>query len=105
MGRNSQAVSFPGAAGNALAARLDLPSDSAPKAFALFAEIERLSDSDRQRERFHRNLRAMFIYDANLRDAPAFKRCFFEARCMADPRSPEAQQQARERDPNSRPYL
>ena len=37
MGRNSQAVSFPGAAGNALAARLDLPTGAAPHAFALFA--------------------------------------------------------------------
>ncbi|HEX7271051.1 MAG TPA: alpha/beta fold hydrolase [Casimicrobiaceae bacterium] len=37
MGRISQAVSFPGAAGNALAARLDLPSGAPPRAYALFA--------------------------------------------------------------------
>src|SRR5215831_3068288 len=37
MGRTSQAVSLPGAAGSALAARLDLPSGSAPHAFSLFA--------------------------------------------------------------------
>ena len=37
MGRISHAVSFPGAAGNTLAARLDLPTGSAPHAFALFA--------------------------------------------------------------------
>jgi uncharacterized OsmC-like protein/alpha/beta superfamily hydrolase len=37
MGRISHAVSFPGAAGNPLAARLDLPTGSAPHAFALFA--------------------------------------------------------------------
>jgi uncharacterized OsmC-like protein/alpha/beta superfamily hydrolase len=37
MGRLSQAVSFPGAAGNALAARLDLPTGATPHAFALFA--------------------------------------------------------------------
>ena len=37
MGRISQAVSFPGAAGHALAARLDLPSGVAPHAYALFA--------------------------------------------------------------------
>ncbi len=40
MGRLSQAVSFPGAAGHALAARLDLPSGaqtSRPHAYALFA--------------------------------------------------------------------
>jgi uncharacterized OsmC-like protein/alpha/beta superfamily hydrolase len=37
MGRISQAVSFPGAAGDALAARLDLPSGAPPRAYALFA--------------------------------------------------------------------
>ena len=37
MSRTSQAVSFPGAAGNALAARLDLPTGAKPHAFALFA--------------------------------------------------------------------
>jgi len=37
MGRTSQAVSFPGASGDALAARLDLPSGTAPRAYALFA--------------------------------------------------------------------
>jgi uncharacterized OsmC-like protein/alpha/beta superfamily hydrolase len=37
MGRVSQAVSFPGAGGHALAARLDMPSAVAPRAYALFA--------------------------------------------------------------------
>jgi putative redox protein len=37
MGRLSQAVSFPGAAGHALAARLDLPPGGNPRAYALFA--------------------------------------------------------------------
>jgi putative redox protein len=37
MGRTSQPVSFPGAGGDALAARLDLPSGAAPRAYALFA--------------------------------------------------------------------
>jgi putative redox protein len=37
MGRSSQAVSFPAAAGHALAARLDSPSDAPPRAYALFA--------------------------------------------------------------------
>ena len=37
MGRLSEAVSFPSAAGHALAARLDLPSGAAPLAYALFA--------------------------------------------------------------------
>jgi uncharacterized OsmC-like protein/alpha/beta superfamily hydrolase len=37
MGRLSQAVSFPGVAGHALAARLDLPSDARARAYALFA--------------------------------------------------------------------
>src|SRR5438477_9390065 len=37
MGRLSQAVSFPSAAGHALAARLDLPSAARPRAYALFA--------------------------------------------------------------------
>ncbi len=37
MGRMSQAISFPGAGGHALAARLDVPSAVAPRAYALFA--------------------------------------------------------------------
>lgn len=37
MGRTSQPVSFPGAGGDALAGRLDLPSAAAPRAYALFA--------------------------------------------------------------------
>ena len=37
MGRSSQAVSFPGATGHALAARLDTPSGAPPRAYALFA--------------------------------------------------------------------
>src|SRR4029077_15654840 len=37
MGRMSQAVSFPGAGGHALAARLDVPSAATPRAYALFA--------------------------------------------------------------------
>src|SRR5438309_8879255 len=37
MGRMSQAVSFPSAGGHALAARLDVPSAVAPRAYALFA--------------------------------------------------------------------
>ena len=37
MGRSSQAVSFPSAAGHALAARLDTPSGRPPRAYALFA--------------------------------------------------------------------
>src|SRR5436190_13109900 len=40
MGRLSQAITFPGAGGHALAARLDLPSGpaaSSPRAYALFA--------------------------------------------------------------------
>ncbi len=37
MGRRSQAVTFAGAAGHALAARLDLPSAVAPHAYVLFA--------------------------------------------------------------------
>jgi putative redox protein len=37
MGRISQAVSFPGHSGSALAARLDLPSSGLPRAYALFA--------------------------------------------------------------------
>ena len=37
MGRSSQAVSFPGASGHALAARLDIPSGTPPRAYALFA--------------------------------------------------------------------
>src|SRR5215469_10664356 len=36
MGRSSQAVSFPSAAGHALAARFDTPSET-PRAYALFA--------------------------------------------------------------------
>ena len=37
MGRSSQAVSFPGASGHALAARLDTPSGTLPRGYALFA--------------------------------------------------------------------
>ena len=37
MGRQSRAVSFPSAAGHALAARLDTPSGMSPRAYALFA--------------------------------------------------------------------
>jgi putative redox protein len=37
MSRGSHAVSFPGAGGDALAARLDLPAGDAPRAYALFA--------------------------------------------------------------------
>jgi len=37
MGRTSQAVSFPGASGDTLAARLDLPAGGTPRAYALFA--------------------------------------------------------------------
>jgi putative redox protein len=37
MRRMSQAISFPGAGGHALAARLDVPSAVAPRAYALFA--------------------------------------------------------------------
>jgi putative redox protein len=47
MGRNSQAIAFPGAAGNALAARLDLPFASAPHAFALFAHCFTCSKDSR----------------------------------------------------------
>ncbi len=37
MGRLSQAITFPGATGHALAARLDMPSGMLPRAYALFA--------------------------------------------------------------------
>jgi putative redox protein len=37
MGRSTEDVSFPGAAGHALAARLDAPSGARPRAYALFA--------------------------------------------------------------------
>src|SRR6202007_1705287 len=42
------------------------------KAFALFSKVKRLSDFDRQRQRFYSDVRAMLIHDANIRDAPAF---------------------------------
>jgi putative redox protein len=47
MGRISRAVSFPGAAGHALAARLDLPSGIAPHAYALFAHCFTCSKESR----------------------------------------------------------
>jgi uncharacterized OsmC-like protein/alpha/beta superfamily hydrolase len=47
MGRVSQAISFPGAAGNALAASLDLPSGSEPRAYALFAHCFTCSKESR----------------------------------------------------------
>ena len=47
MGRLSQAISFPGAAGHALAARLDLPSGVAPHAYALFAHCFTCSKDSR----------------------------------------------------------
>ncbi len=37
MARNSRSVTFPGASGARLAARLDMPTGAAPRAFALFA--------------------------------------------------------------------
>src|SRR6266536_755154 len=37
MARNSRSVTFPGASGAPLAARLDMPTGAAPRAFALFA--------------------------------------------------------------------
>jgi len=47
MGRNSQAVSFPGAFGNELAARLDLPAGVPPRAYALFAHCFTCSKDSR----------------------------------------------------------
>jgi len=47
MGRISQAVTFPGAAGHALAARLDLPSGVAPLAYILFAHCFTCSKDSR----------------------------------------------------------
>lgn len=47
MGRISKAVTFPGAAGAALAARLDLPSGRAPHACALFAHCFTCSKDSR----------------------------------------------------------
>jgi uncharacterized OsmC-like protein/alpha/beta superfamily hydrolase len=47
MGRISQAVTFPGAAGDALAARLDQPSGIAPHAFVLFAHCFTCSKDSR----------------------------------------------------------
>jgi putative redox protein len=47
MGRISQAVTFPGAAGYALAARLDLPSSIAPRAYILFAHCFTCSKDSR----------------------------------------------------------
>jgi putative redox protein len=37
MGRSSEAITFPSAGGHALSARLDVPTGSAPRAYALFA--------------------------------------------------------------------
>jgi putative redox protein len=47
MGRISQAVMFPGAAGDMLAARLDLPSAAMPRAYALFAHCFTCSKESR----------------------------------------------------------
>ena len=47
MGRISQAITFPGAAGDKLAARLDLPSAAAPHAYALFAHCFTCSKESR----------------------------------------------------------
>src|SRR5437016_4843807 len=47
MSRMSQAVSFPGAGGHALAARLDIPSAVAPRAYALFAHCFTCSKESR----------------------------------------------------------
>jgi len=47
MGRSSLAVTFPGAAGTPLAARLDLPTGSPPRAFALFAHCFTCSKESR----------------------------------------------------------
>ena len=47
MGRISQAITFPGAAGDMLAARLDLPSAAAPHAYALFAHCFTCSKESR----------------------------------------------------------
>ena len=47
MGRISQAVTFPGAAGDTLAARLDLPSGGVPHAYALFAHCFTCSKDSR----------------------------------------------------------
>lgn len=47
MGRISQAVNFPAAAGHGLAARLDLPADGAPLAYALFAHCFTCSKDSR----------------------------------------------------------
>jgi uncharacterized OsmC-like protein/alpha/beta superfamily hydrolase len=47
MGRISQAVTFPGASGHALAARLDLPSGLTPLAYVLFAHCFTCSKDSR----------------------------------------------------------
>jgi putative redox protein len=47
MGRISEAVTFPGAAGGTLAARLDLPTGAPPRAFALFAHCFTCSKESR----------------------------------------------------------
>lgn len=47
MGRISHAVTFPGAAGHSLAARLDLPSGIVPHAYALFAHCFTCSKDSR----------------------------------------------------------
>jgi hypothetical protein len=44
----------------------------------------------------------MLIDDANVRDAPAFKRGFLEARCLADPRAQKYRDEARENAHDSR---
>lgn len=47
MGRASEAVTFPGAAGTSLAARLDRPTGAPPRAFALFAHCFTCSKESR----------------------------------------------------------
>src|SRR2546428_13952015 len=47
MGRISHKVSFPGAGGHALDARLDLPSGASPRAYALFAHCFTCSKESR----------------------------------------------------------
>jgi len=47
MGRNSEGITFPGAAGATLAARLDTPTAAPPRAFALFAHCFTCSKESR----------------------------------------------------------
>ena len=47
MGRTSEAVGFPGAGGHTLAARLDVPTAAAPRAYALFAHCFTCSKDSR----------------------------------------------------------